>query len=106
MQRGFSVVPQVDWLRNRRGFAGTVERGRLQAVLTRNGWLGYCPSSRFAQGQTKHSYLASVDHNPDDVMSTFCLSGNSQWVPCDLECVTEFSQRQTTICVELSLFAS
>src|SRR6218665_2037677 len=32
---------------------------------------------------------------------TFCLQRKSQCTPCDLECMTEFSRRQTTGCVEL-----
>src|SRR6218665_2648470 len=32
---------------------------------------------------------------------TFCLQRKSRCTPCDLECMTEFSGRQTTGCVEL-----
>src|SRR6218665_3530972 len=32
---------------------------------------------------------------------TFCLRRKSRCMPCDLECMREFSRRQTTGCVEL-----
>src|SRR6218665_1632164 len=36
---------------------------------------------------------------------TFCLRRKSWCTPCDLECMTELSRRQTTGCVELFLLA-
>src|SRR6218665_1130314 len=36
---------------------------------------------------------------------TFCPQRKSRCTPCDLECMTEFSRRQTTGCVELFLLA-
>src|SRR6218665_1536939 len=36
---------------------------------------------------------------------TFCLRRKNRCTPCDLECMTEFSRRQTTGCVELFLLA-
>src|SRR6218665_3648692 len=48
-------------------------------------------------------------YSNDRIFSIFlmhnCLRRKSLCTPCDLECMTEFSRRQTTGCVELFLLA-
>src|SRR6218665_3543026 len=62
------------------------------------------PSSRSAQRQTRHF---SPRYATTQIMCclTFCLQRKSRCTPCGLECMTEFSRRQTTGCVELFLLA-
>src|SRR6218665_4134815 len=62
------------------------------------------PSSRSAQRQTRH-FLPRYATIRTTCCLTFCLRRKSRCTPCDLECMTEFSRRQTTGCVELLLFA-
>ena len=58
------------------------------------------PSSRSAQRQTRH-FLPRYATIQTMCCLTFCLQRKSRCTSCDLECMTEFSQRQTTRCVEL-----
>src|SRR6218665_3571570 len=58
------------------------------------------PSSRSAQRQTRH-FLPRYATTQIVCCLTFCLRRKSRCTPCDLECMTEFSRRQTTGCVEL-----
>src|SRR6218665_1577716 len=58
------------------------------------------PSSRSAQRQTRH-FLPRYATIQIMCYLTFCLQRKSRCTPCDLECMTEFSRRQTTGCVEL-----
>src|SRR6218665_3993326 len=58
------------------------------------------PSSRSAQRQTRH-FLPRYATIQTMCCLTFCLQRKSRCTPCDLECMTEFSRRQTTGCVEL-----
>src|SRR6218665_4220386 len=62
------------------------------------------PSSRSAQRQTRH-FLPRYATTQIMCGLTFCLLRKSRCTPCDLECMTEFSRRQTTGCVELFLLA-
>src|SRR6218665_2974477 len=62
------------------------------------------PSSRSAQRQTRH-FLPRYATTQITCCLTFCLRRKSRCTPCDLECMTEFSRRQTTVCVELFLLA-
>src|SRR6218665_2090628 len=57
------------------------------------------PSSRSAQKQTSH-FLPRYATIQIMCCRTFCLQRKSRCTPCDLECMTEFSRRQTTGCVE------
>src|SRR6218665_1524044 len=62
------------------------------------------PSSRSAQRQTRH-FLPRDATTQIMCCLTFCLRRKSRCTPCDLECMTEFSRRQTTGCLELFLLA-
>src|SRR6218665_3719987 len=62
------------------------------------------PSRRSAQRHTTH-FLLRYATTPSTCCLTFCLQRKSLCTPCDLECMTEFYQRQTTGCVELFLLA-
>src|SRR6218665_141342 len=59
------------------------------------------PSIEQICSRADKAFFATVGHNPDHVMSQTRLRGKSRCTSCDLECTTEFSQRQTTGCVEL-----
>ena len=64
------------------------------------------PSSRSVQKQTRHFCLGMpVMPQPGTRAVSLSASEESLCTPCDLECTTEFSQRQTTGCVELFLLA-
>src|SRR6218665_3622194 len=58
------------------------------------------PSSRSAQRQTRH-FLPRYATIKIMCCLTFCLQRKSRCTPCVLECMTDFSRRQTTGCVEL-----
>src|SRR6218665_954960 len=61
-------------------------------------------SSRSAQKQTRH-FLPRYATTQIMCCLTFCLRRKSLCTPCDLECMTELSRRQTTGCVERFLLA-
>jgi len=58
------------------------------------------PSIEQICSKADKALFALVCYNPDHVLSEF-LPPKSRCTPCNLECTTEFSQRQTTGCVEL-----
>src|SRR6218665_1811338 len=62
------------------------------------------PSSRSAQRQTRYC-LPRYATTRITCCLTVCLRRKSRCTPCDLECMTEFSRRQTKGCVENFLLA-